>query len=499
MNAVTPDAPRTPPSALKREMSVATRWFILASAFVLALLARVAPLPETVRTINGTLLSVDGQAALGVLLFALVLWMTEAIPFHITGLLGIFLLALFRVEQFGAIVSLGFGNHIFVFFIGVLVLSSFITRSGLGNRISMFLLSRTGNSTAMIIFGFLSVGMILSMWITNTAVAAMLMPLASSILRDEGVRPMESKFGKALMIACAWGPIIGGIMAPSGAGPNPLAIGFLRQMAGVELTFLGWMAYGVPAGLLILLPTWGVLMLFFRPEITHLKKSRQELKREYEALPKMGREERVTLVIFVLTVFLWLSTPLWERILGIGIPISMPVLFTAAIFFFPGVGATKWKTVEEEISWSSILLIVAGISLGLVLYRTGAAEWLATLFLGGVGGLSPFPMVLLVVLAVSFLKIFLSSNTVTATIIIPIMITLSTALGVDTLSITIPAALTTSMAFILVTSTPTNVIPYSAGYFSIRDMAVSGTVMTLVASPIVAGTIFLVGRFTGLY
>ncbi|MCG8479668.1 MAG: anion permease, partial [Spirochaetales bacterium] len=275
MSTATSEANRAAPPPLKGEMGVAVRWIILASAFVLALLARTVPLPEGLRTMNGTVLSLDGQAALGVLLFALILWMTEAIPFHITGLLGIFLLALFRVEQFGTIVSLGFGNHIFVFFIGVLVLSSFITRSGLGNRISMFLLSRTGNSTAMIIFGFLSVGMVLSMWITNTAVAAMLMPLASSILRDEGVRPMESRFGKALMIACAWGPIIGGIMAPSGAGPNPLAIGFLRQMAGVELTFLGWMAYGVPAGLLILLPTWGVLMLFFRPEITHLKKSRE--------------------------------------------------------------------------------------------------------------------------------------------------------------------------------------------------------------------------------
>ena len=102
-------------------------------------------------------------------------------------------------------------------------------------------------------------------------------------------------------------------------------------------------------------------------------------------------------------------------------------------------------------------------------------------------------------LVVSFIKIFLSSNTVTATIIIPIMITLSNALGIDTLSITIPAALTTSMAFILVTSTPTNTIPYSAGYFTIRDMAISGTVMTLVAAPIVAATIFVIGKMTGLY
>lgn len=481
------------------EMTLGLRWATVGVALAIALLARLVPLSEAARTVGEVTLTPNGQAALGVLLFALVLWMTEAIPFHITGLMGIFLLALFRVEGFSTVVRLGFGNHIFVFFIGVLVLSSFITQSGLGNRISVFLLSRTGNSTGMIVFGFLTIGMILSMWITNTAVAAMLMPLGVAILKEEGVTPRASNFGKALMIACAWGPIIGGIMAPSGAGPNPLAIGFLREMAGVELTFLGWMAYGVPAGILILVPTWLVLMLFFRPEFSRLTKTKEELRDEFKRLPPMGREERVTLAVFLLTVFFWLTTPIWEKLLGITIPISMPVLFTAALFFFPGIGTRSWKSVEEEISWSSILLIVSGISLGMVLYQTGAAEWMANLFLGGLAGIPTFVMVLLVVLVVSFIKIFLSSNTVTATIIIPIMISLAGALGVDILSVTVPAALTTSMAFILVTSTPTNVIPYSAGYFSIKDMAISGTVMTLVAAPIVAATIFVVGRLTGLY
>ena len=187
--------------------------------------------------------------------------------------------------------------------------------------------------------------MFLSMWITNTAVAAMLMPLGVAILQEENVTPRESTFDKALMIACAWGPIIGGIMAPSGAGPNPLAIGFLREMAGVELTFLGWMAYGVPAGILILIPTWLVLLACFRPEIRRLTKSRQELRAEYEALPPMSREERVTMIVFLLTVLLWLTTPVWETVLGIDIPISMPVLLTATLLFFPGVGRRSWKTV----------------------------------------------------------------------------------------------------------------------------------------------------------
>ena len=487
------------PKKLKHSPSPAAKLAILVGAFAAAMVLAYIPLPESVRVFGDAELTRSGQTAMGILLFALILWMTEAVPFHITGLLGVFLLALLRVDDFQSIVRVGFGNHIFIFFIGVLTLSSFITHSGLGNRISVYLLSKTGNRTSIIILGFLAVGALLSMWITNTAVAAMLMPLGVSILQEEGVTPMKSNFGKALMISAAWGPIIGGITAPSGAGPNPLAVGFLKEMAGVDLSFVGWMMYGVPAGILLLIPCWGMILLFFRPEMKRLKKSREELEAEYKQLPAMGREEKVTLVIFLATVILWLSTPLFEMILGIDIPISMPVLLTASVFFFPKVSGIAWSDVEKEISWSSILLIVSGISIGMMLYETGAASWLAVVFLGGIGGMHAFVQVFLVVLIISFLKIAFSSNTVTATIIIPIMITLAQNLGIEPMSITMPAALTTSMAFILVTSTPTNVIPYSAGYFSIKDMAFAGVFMTIVASIIVAGTIFVIGNFTGLY
>ena len=142
---------------------------------------------------------------MGVLLFALILWMIEAIPFHITGLLSMALLTFLKVENFKEIVSVGFGNHIFIFFIGVLVLSAFVTHIGLGKRISVFLLSKTGNSTSMIILGFLIVGTLLSMWLTNLAVAAMLIPLGKSILEEEGVSPLKSNFGRALMISICWG------------------------------------------------------------------------------------------------------------------------------------------------------------------------------------------------------------------------------------------------------------------------------------------------------
>ncbi len=471
----------------------------LGLAFTVMIIMMILPLSDSIRDAGKGFLTKEGQIALGILLFSLVLWMTEALPFHITGIFGILLLAIFNVDTFKNIINVGFGNHIIAFFIGVLILSAFITKSGLGKRISVFLLSRTGNNTSLIILGFMVVGAALSMWITNMAVAAMLLPLGVAILEDEGCLRQKSNFGKALMIACVWGPLIGGIGTPAGAGPNPIAIGFLKEMAGVDLGFTQWMKYGVPAVILLLPIGWGLLILLFRPEMKHLKKTKEELLHEYDNYPPMSREEKLTTIIFALTVVLWLTSGILGKILGISIPVSMPVLFTASLFFFPGVTGLKWKDIEEDISWSGIILVVTGISIGMMLYQTGAAGWLSFVLLGGIGDFPPLIQVGAIVLIVMTLKIALSSNSVTATIVIPIMIALAENLGLDPLSIALPASITASLAFILVTSSPTNVIPYSAGFFSIRDFAGSGIIMTFFTTVIVSLVIYLVGRASGLY
>jgi solute carrier family 13 (sodium-dependent dicarboxylate transporter), member 2/3/5 len=482
------------------KVSIETKQLLyLFAAFAALVIIRIMPISESLRIAGDAELTTAGQTALGILVFALILWMTEAIPFHITGLLSIILLALFKTDSYKRIVSVGFGNDIITFFIGVLVLSAFITVSGLGKRIGMLILSKTGNHTGNILFGFLLTGTLLSMWVTNMAVAAMLMPLAVGILEEEGIKPLRSNFGRALLIACAWGSIIGGIATPSGAGPNPLAIGFVREMAGIEITFAQWMLYGVPAALLMVPAAWTVLMLFFKPEMKHLAKTKKEMQAEYRALPRMNRTEIVTLILFLLTVLLWLTSPLLERWLGIVIPISMPVLFTSCLFFIPKLGGIHWKKIEPEISWSGILLIVSGISLGMMLYFTGAAKWLSLVLLSGIGNLPSIVMVFVIVLMISLLKIIFSSNTVTATIIIPIMIELAVALGLPVLAVALPASLVASLAFILVTSSPTNVIPYSAGYFSIADFAKSGLLMTLFGTVIMTFVITLIGTVKGIY
>jgi sodium-dependent dicarboxylate transporter 2/3/5 len=177
----------------------------------------------------------------------------------------------------------------------------------------------------------------------------------------------------------------------------------------------------------------------------------------------------------------------------------MPVMLTACLFFIPKVSRIPWKEIEPQISWSGIILIVSGISLGMMLYTTGAARWLSIVLLSGIGRLPAYVMVFVIVFFISLLKIIFSSNTVTATIIIPIMIELAASLGLPVMSVALPASLVASLAFILVTSSPTNVIPYSAGYFSIADFAKSGLVMTLFGSIILSTTVFVIGKVTGIY
>lgn len=459
----------------------------------------LAPLPDSLLKLEGAELTSQGRVVLGVLFFCLLAWITEPVPFHIAGFIGMILLAVLKADSFVNVVNLGFGNDTVLFFIGVLAISAAITKSGLGTRISMLILRITGNKTKSIILGFLISGALIGMWITTLAAAALLMPLAQSIAREEHLEPGKSRFGKALFISVAWGSLIGGAGSPAGGGANSLAIGFVRDMLGIEISFTHWMLYGIPCMLLLILPAWMILIKFYKPEMSSIRRSNEDLKREYRALAKMTHNERSSMFIFLLTVSLWLLGKPLSGWLGFKIPTSLPAILGASLFFFPGVTDIRWKDVENDISWSGILLIASGISLGMLVYTSGAAQWLAVLLLGNIGALPVLLQILSVILIVSILKLGLSSNTVTATVIIPIMIAVADRLGLSPLSIVIPASMTLNIAFILVTSTPTSVIPYSAGYFSISDMAKSGSVMTLAAASIMTGAIYLVGKLTGIY
>ncbi len=451
---------------------------IIATAVMIGVF--LLPLPQPLSTTEGLVgLTTEGKAALGILSFVIILWLTEALPFPVTALIGLLLAFVFRLAPFDEIVSYGFGSAVVVFFIGVLTLSSGLTRSGLADRFTSIIINRIGFQPRKIIVAFMTMGAFMSMWIVNMSVAAILLPMAVTILKKTGHKPLESNFGRALLISVAWGPAIGGVATPVGNGANIVALGYLRELAGIPINFLTWMVVGVPAALLILPPAYLILVKIFPPE--DVAGNKLIAGSEIRAVPeKLASSEYKALLIFALAVLFWLGDPLLKHLSGISIPIEAVALGAAVAFFLPGMKIFTWKEAQDDIDWGAIILIAAGISLGMIVYESGAARWLAMLTFSPLGTLAPFLRIFLAVLIVEGLKVFFSSNTVTGVILIPIVIALAATFGLNPWYLAGPVAIATSMAFILVTSSPTNVIPYGAGYFSIKDFAKAGIFLTFV-------------------
>lgn len=479
-----------------KSVAVSSNIWGLVGAVAFMLVVYVLPTPAPMER-NGEVigLTVNGKACLAVLAFAVTLWVTEALPFAVTSLFVVLLIPAFGIADYATVVAAGFGNPIITFFIGVLILSSGFARSGLGTRLVLNVLQVFGTRTDRVLLGFLVVGAMLSMWITDMAVAAILLPLGVGILRDAGLEPRKSNFGRALMIACAYGPLIGGIATPAGTGANPIAISYLRELGGLEISFIRWMTLGVPAALMMLPLGWIVLLKIFPPEMKELPLAEGEVTRKLLELGRASPGEVKTLVIFAATITLWVATPLLSTFTNgvVNPPIQAVALLGGLSLFLPGINVLSWRVAQRDVDWGGVLLIVAGLSLGLMIFNTGAARWVAHVLLGNIGLVPALLLPFVVVIGVALLHLLFSSNTVTGSIIIPILIALAQDLGIDPWAIAAPAAFTSSLAFVLVTESPTNVIPYAAGYFSVRDMAKVGVWMTLVAAMCVTVSIVVVG------
>ena len=475
---------------------------VLASAFLIFAVILSTPLPEPLTAGDEEVaLTARGKAAVAVLAFAVVVWVSQALPFSITGLLAIVLLVITKASTFETLVRDGFGNPIILFFTGVLVISAAINETPILRRITTGILFRIGHSPKLVVLAFLAVGALLSGWITDMAVAAMLLPIGVTVLSKAGARPGSSNFGRALMISCAWGPLIGGIATPAGCGPNPLTIGFLRNLAEIDFTFLDWMSIGYPAALLMIPGAWFILIRIFPFENIDLAIGEDEYRRMAEEMGPFAREEICALLIFLLTVTLWILAPMIEKWSGGKIDylsISFVAIACSCLFFLPGIEVITWERAQKSVNWGGLILVVSGLSLGMAIYKSGAAKWIAWMAFNSVGLLHPALIVFAVVFGVSLMKVMFSSNTVTGIIVVPLLIALARTLGLNPALLAIPAGITSSLAFILVTSTPTNVIPHSSGYFSIGDMAKAGLWMTIVSSLCVTASIYVIGSLRGI-
>jgi sodium-dependent dicarboxylate transporter 2/3/5 len=492
--------------------------FLLGAAVVLYWLVGHVWSPPVLHTPSGgaVALSPQAQRATAILMAAILLWVTEAIPFAVTALLALILAPLLGatdglsmgqgalpaqglLQGLDLLLHWGFGNRILLFFLGVFLLTAAIQRSGLGQRMTLGLLLLVGTRTPMVLLAFLLGGTLISMWITDMAVSALLLPIGVGLLQKAGMKPGQSSFGKALMISCSWGATFGGIGTPAGCGPNPIAIAFLADLAGMRVSFLDWMKLGVPGALLLVPLGWVLLLWIFPSEVRSLPFSREELLAERARLGPLSPKERKILVVFVGVALLWVLEEAIQDWIGLQLPMEWVSMAGGLALFLPGLRALSWKEAEGLVPWGALLLVLASLSIGMVTYHTGAARWMAWMILGWIHGMAPFLQLAMVLAGVMAMKLFLASNTVSGVILIPLLIELARDMGMDPWLLVAPAAFSSSLGIVLVTQTPTHVIPYSAGYFSMGEFARAGALMSLAMVGALSLVILGMGAFWGLY
>ncbi|MBU2444393.1 MAG: DASS family sodium-coupled anion symporter [Bacteroidetes bacterium] len=433
------------------------------------------------------------------LLLMVVWWITEAVPIPITALLPGLILPLFHVygssneklyEFTGKAILLNYAHPIIFLFLSGFLLAAAMQKWSLDKRLTLFILSRgrLADSSKLVLLGMMSISAFLSMWISNTAATAMLLPLGLGIIAQSGANKTDSNFGKSLMLGIAYAATIGGVGTIIGSPTNGICVSILSASKIAEINFLDWMKFGVPFVILFIPVAWFVLIKVFPPEIEKLQGGKALILAQKNKLGKWNRGEKMTVIVFLIVVLLWITNPFWEMILPENISSklgwfdeSLIALFGAILLFlFP----VDWKertfilewSDSKVVDWGTLLLFGGGIALSDAMFRTGLAGWIANSAVSIVGTPSAFLLILIIVPLTVILS-EITSNTAQISMMMPILISIAYGTGVDPLAITIAAAVATSMGFMLPVATPPNALVYGSGYIRMKDMIKVGSIL----------------------
>lgn len=304
-------------------------------------------------------LSHEGITALGVLGMASILWISNTLPFGVTGLLALVMLVLLGVSDMAS-VFVGFSNSSVIFVITVFCLTAAVMNTKLTLRLINKLLRWAGSSAEKLVLAYMAAAALLSSVMSNVPVTVLFLGLAQPVLKAVGAKPGSSRLGKCLMIGIPFAAVNGGMATPAGSSFNVLAMGVFESIAGKPLTFLQWMAVGLPTAIVATLVCWICLVKIFKPEAINEECS-ASIREEAENAGKISAYEKKVLFMLVAMPVLW--------ILGTWFPaldVTVVSIIGFVVMFMPGINILTWKQFEESVPWNIILMFGAILSLGKV-------------------------------------------------------------------------------------------------------------------------------------
>ena len=445
-------------------------------------------------------LSPEAHHLLAVMTLVALWWITEPIPIPVTSLVGPTLCVVLGIvkmkEAFAA-----FANPMIFLFMGGFIIAKAMTVNGLDKRIAYGIMSMkwVGDSPRRI---FLAIGlacMLCSGWISNTATAAMMFPIALGLL--EAIKEMMAMQGKeinlrtykyatGLMLMTAYACSIGGVLTPIGTPPNIIMLGFLDELSGIHISFFEWMVWGFVAMICYFAIAYFVLWRMFPADIEHINGAQEMIAQKVKALGTWTRAQKNTLFAFIVAVVLWVAPGIISIIYGSDSPIlkeynrifpeAIAAMIGALLLFFIPTNKSytkmtlQWKDAVAGIEWGTLLLFGGGLAMGGMMYSTGLSAWIGEQIIAMLGG-APSQLLLVAVFSVMALLLSeLTSHTAATNMIGPLAIGAAVSAGFSPVPVAVGVALSSSLGFMLPVSTPPNAIVYASGYIPITKMIKTG-------------------------
>lgn len=468
----------------KQEKKQRNKNIWLITAFVALIAILLLPTPAN--------LPVIGHHTLAILVFAVILWITEAVSYPVSSAMIVGLIALIlgvgpTLDDPNATLGTGealkmalsgFSNSAVILVAGALFIAAAMQATNLHKRIALLILSKVGSKTKNVLIGAILVSFVLALFVPSaTARGGALVPILLGMVAAFGMAK-TSKLGALLIITAVQSISIWNVGIKTAAAQNMVALGFIQESFGESISWGQWFMYAAPWSIIMSILLYFIMLKVIPPETNEIKNGQAMVKQQLSELGKLKPAEIRLIIISLLLLFFW-ST---ENIVH-SIDTTTVTLLAVAIMLTPKIGVFTWKEAESTVPWGTIIVFAVGISLGSVLLSTGAATWLANGFFS-LFGLEGMPVLGLIALLAAFniiIHLSFASATSLASALIPIFIALATTMNgeFNTIGLVIIQQFVISFGFLLPVNAPQNMLGYGTGTFTVKDFLKSGVPLTI--------------------
>lgn len=431
---------------------------------------------------------IPGLAPIGVKALALTLWMviwwvTSALPIWVTALLPIagsivLNLAGMEVTEEGVNAYGSYAAPVTMMCLGVFVLGAVIEKWNLHRRIALSIINMVGGRPSMIVFGFGLATAVISMFMSNTTAVAMLLPIAIALISQLGMTKKDG-FSVALILVVAYAASIGGMATLIGSGTNLSAVGLIKELTGISMSFTDWLIIGLPFTIVLLPLATLLICKMFKVGQTDLGDTKV-IREELKALGKMSKGEKISTVYLLVAILGFAINDQVAKLLPFISNEGFAIVLLVASFVIPvnwkkGEFLMDSKTALEKTSWSTFILLGGALTLGGIFKNAGIAAWIAE----GLGFLASWPPILVILFLCVVVAILTEvvSNFVVVAAFLPAISGLAVTIGMNPMFLMMAVSLSASFAFMLPTGTPPNALVFGSGYIEMKDLMKGGFVV----------------------